>query len=566
MDAPITSRRNRGESRVAPTPKSNLGSTPQTALLAGIEAQLIGSLPDRVDSPPASDTVVRFFAYSGLILNLGATLSTILLLIAVASLPTTARQIYVSCPHSYPRKVFHGHASHISELNNRLLEGQGETYILRAFGIARGWSFMLRHCISCFLGGCLCTFVHISLNLWLSESRLVASILMPANLSSPYPNAPHPTMPVTFPVADCPAEAWTPVFWERRSDPSNDRDIVLSNLPSAHLPDKLLASSIDGMKEVITKKNGFVLGVVQAYNKHHNLVISINAHAEELRNKFVDHTGKKDLIVVSDAPSMDKVDFGQLAVQFTGEIHKNIKDPSLIPWVLPNFSTTTANDTVICSALVMSSLKEYFRYVMMLGCGIPFITLEGTRNDWESLLSRIDKIPSFGEEPTDWAPMLRAILTRFVRAFDKGGPANDKEFWERMVHETPGGSSVPYISGWITAFCAWDIKGNYFGSRKSQQAGFGFNHAPEWVLNLKFDDVWFPRVHVAPEGYAEVDVLLQNIWEGGKTYDCTMLAGHVAIEMAESSDEEKKKNTVKIAPQWFFYVKGQERSADGGFW
>ncbi|KAG6919668.1 hypothetical protein DXG01_002611 [Tephrocybe rancida] len=115
----------------------------QTALLAGTEAQLIGSLPNRVADPPASDTALRFFAYSGLLLNLGATLSTILLLIAVASLPTTARQIYVSCPHSYPRKVFHGHASHVSELNKRLIEGQGETYILRAFGIARGWSFML---------------------------------------------------------------------------------------------------------------------------------------------------------------------------------------------------------------------------------------------------------------------------------------------------------------------------------------------------------------------------------------------------------------------------------------
>ncbi|KAG6875623.1 hypothetical protein C0992_003080 [Termitomyces sp. T32_za158] len=39
---------------------------------------------------------------------------------------------------------------------------------------------MLRHCIACFLGGCLSTFVHISLNLWLAESTLVAAILMPA--------------------------------------------------------------------------------------------------------------------------------------------------------------------------------------------------------------------------------------------------------------------------------------------------------------------------------------------------------------------------------------------------
>ncbi|RDB21880.1 hypothetical protein Hypma_010997 [Hypsizygus marmoreus] len=151
-----------------------------TALLAGVEAQLLGSLPDRVEHPPASDTALRFFAYTGLLLNLGATLSAILLLIAVASLPTTARQIYMSCSHSYPRKIFHNHSHHINELNNRMLEGHGETYILRAFGIARGWSFLLRHCVFCFMAGCICVFLHLSIGLWLSESTLVAAIIMPS--------------------------------------------------------------------------------------------------------------------------------------------------------------------------------------------------------------------------------------------------------------------------------------------------------------------------------------------------------------------------------------------------
>ncbi|KAG5635017.1 hypothetical protein H0H81_012698 [Sphagnurus paluster] len=155
-----------------------------TALLAGTEAQLISSLPERPESPYAADTALRFFAYSGLLLNLGATLSTILLLIAVASLPTAARQIYLSCAHGYPRQVFHEHPAHIKELNRRLLEGEGETYVLRAFGIARGWGLMLRHCIVCFMGGCLCSFVHISLSLWVTQSTLVAGVIMPMVLFS----------------------------------------------------------------------------------------------------------------------------------------------------------------------------------------------------------------------------------------------------------------------------------------------------------------------------------------------------------------------------------------------
>lgn len=160
-----------------------------TALLAGTEAQLIGSLAAPSPESTAADTALRFFAYSGLLLNLGATLSTILLLIAVASLPTAARQIYVSCSHSYPRRIFHSanHPSHLAELNKRLLEGHGETYLLRAFGIARGWSFMLRHCIACFMGGVICAFTHISINLWLSESTVVAAVVMPAVFVSVVP-------------------------------------------------------------------------------------------------------------------------------------------------------------------------------------------------------------------------------------------------------------------------------------------------------------------------------------------------------------------------------------------
>jgi len=151
-----------------------------TALFAAVEAQLLGSLPDHGAHPSAADTLLRFFGYSGLFFNLGATLSAILLLVAVASLPTAARQVYMTCSHGYPRKIFNSHGPHVTELNRRLLQGDGETYILRAFGIAKGWGIMLRHCILCFLAGCVCCFLHVGINLWLSESKLVAAIIMPS--------------------------------------------------------------------------------------------------------------------------------------------------------------------------------------------------------------------------------------------------------------------------------------------------------------------------------------------------------------------------------------------------
>ncbi|KAF8063399.1 hypothetical protein FPV67DRAFT_1506400 [Lyophyllum atratum] len=383
-------------------------------------------------------------------------------------------------------------------------------------------------------------------------------------------------MPITFPIANRPAETYVPRAWNEKES-SKDPSIVLSRLPTTHEPARLLQSSVDGTRDVTVKKNGFVLGVVLAYNGHHNLVIRpddvwmailsqlnfyINAHAEELRGKFVDHTGRKTLVVLSSALTIEEVDFGELAVQMSGQIDENVKDKSLVSWVLPNFSTTTPNDTVICSALVMSTLKEYFRYVMMFGCGIPSITIEGTQSDWQSILDRIDKIPEFGPEPTEWAGMLRAILKRFVRAFDEGGPAADKDFWERMVHEVPGGSQVPFISGWISAFCAWDSKGLFFEAKKQQGADVrrARGNVPEWVTGLTFDGVWFPRVWAPPEGYAEVDVLVQDISTGVQS-QCTMLAGHVGTTI-----HGDRNDTVRMAPQWFMYVKGEQRTTGSAFW
>ena len=163
------------------------------------------------------------------------------------------------------------------------------------------------------------------------------------------------------------------------------------------------------------------------------------------------------------------MDFGALAHQMTDQLHQNVRSNLVLSsdhfscltrytigglwwWILPDFTTTTLNDTIISSVLMMSTLKtyahqirrhhritlkyfsvyiSYFNYKMSLLCGIPSVTLEGEKSDWELLLARADKLDSFGEEPKAWAVLLRPILTRFVRAFD-GKPNVD--FWSRVSH------------------------------------------------------------------------------------------------------------------------------------
>lgn len=115
----------------------------------------------------------------------------------------------MSCRHGYPRKVFlhtdaplgqsgrgvkpsshsihsintnddtGGFVSDMHSLNQHLLRGNTEGFLLSAFGIAQGWNILLLHCLSCFLGGCICSFVHLCIFIWSIEDTLVSSILMP---------------------------------------------------------------------------------------------------------------------------------------------------------------------------------------------------------------------------------------------------------------------------------------------------------------------------------------------------------------------------------------------------
>ncbi|KAF8803973.1 hypothetical protein BYT27DRAFT_7225460 [Phlegmacium glaucopus] len=312
---------------------------------------------------------------------------------------------------------------------------------------------------------------------------------------------------------------------------------------------ELLQSSFvnkGSLANVLGRNNGFVDTVTLAYNEHHHLIIRpddvwiailgqfnfyVNAHAEELRSHFVQHEGKKELVVKAQGTRYT-VDFGALAYQMTNKIHENVVDTDLQKWILPDFTTSTSSDTIICSVLMMSTLKAYFSYTMELACGIPSVTLEGEKSDWERLLARLDKLNSFGEEPKAWAALLRPILTRFVAAFD-GEP--DIDFWSRVCHYHPQGSGPTYLSGWITAFCVWSSVGKWQGHCTSD--------------SLVLDEVSYPVIKSqdVPMGFCEVDV---KLIDNEVTFQCMMVSGHLALSI-----EGEKKDSIRPLPSWFMFIK-----------
>ncbi|EIW55111.1 uncharacterized protein TRAVEDRAFT_51237 [Trametes versicolor FP-101664 SS1] len=360
------------------------------------------------------------------------------------------------------------------------------------------------------------------------------------------------------------------------------------------------------MPVLIAQRNGFVHSILEAYGAHHHLVIRpddvwiailtqlsfyVNAHAGELRNYFVAHEGKRRLTVY-DVGTRHTVDFGRLARAMTQQIHKNVVDSTLVEWILPDFTTTSLKDTTICSVIMMSTLKAYFDFRVCITCGIPSVTLEGTKADWQRILKRLERLHDLGDEPSTWATMLYPILSRFVSAFD-GNP--DTEFWKHMVYRSSRGCGTDSLDGWLTAFCVWTKKGQWkarplapllatprpppfvvdsgwfsgSGDRASlyeqgdstESASVDGSTSSQSILTFDpwhgasytLDGVPYFTVDIEsiPAGCCEVDVMVDD---NGQQIPCTMIAGHVA-SVATAKDPGGPLDTLAPAPQWFMMEK-----------
>lgn len=315
--------------------------------------------------------------------------------------------------------------------------------------------------------------------------------------------------------------------------------------------------------------NGFVWAVIEAYNEHRNLVIRpddvwlailtqfsiyVNAHAEEHRRQFVTHDGQIELEILHEGRlwTYDWADFPQDMVSKLGQL---VKKPDFQKWILPNFSTTKANDKVVCSIVMMGTLQHYFSYTLVLRCGMPAVTLLGEKADWVKILNRIEKLSSFGEETHEWYELLLPVISHFIKAFDSPDSTENQDFWQKAAHQTNNKSGVDYLTGWITAFCFWDEQ----GQRLHEKSGY---------KGTKMNGIEFSSVDInaIPAGFAAVPV---KIDDNRVVYPARMVAGSIAtrgyIDLEGSPNVNKRYyNTLQPENGWcVFKLKGQGKKDDG---
>ncbi|KAF8654873.1 hypothetical protein AX16_003334 [Volvariella volvacea WC 439] len=298
-------------------------------------------------------------------------------------------------------------------------------------------------------------------------------------------------------------------------------------------------------------QRGFVGVAVHAYIKHHHLSIRpddlwicilgqlalyTQAHAEEMRYQFVSHEGQKELVVVRDGNRFS-VDWPEIIGEFGVKMQEHFKDDTIAEWLAPAFSTTTPTDIVAANISVMATMSNYFKYSVIFGCGIPSITLQGTKEDWVGLRSKVDRLAELGQsELIRWHAIIMPIFDRFVRAFD--GDVDVAGFWSHMVNYKSG-SGTQMIHGWLGYLVPFDKKGMWSLSRVANANTSSLGRAEaddlkqfwrDWCKGADLD--WTSQRRPGQIASGSIEVQLK-VNDNGNKFNGTLAAGVLGWEWNE---------------------------------
>ena len=220
----------------------------------------------------------------------------------------------------------------------------------------------------------------------------------------------------------------------------------------------------------LTMQNSFVEAVHTAYDRHyplrlspdsvwlcilHGLAQHVDLNSEQLRNNFVNFTGKETIKVRNDNfVKGGKNDWSRVLGEFSSALAERLA-PTVVENLLCNFSTTDRVSLAASEVALMDVMKNYFNYVFSTTCGIPKVTLEGTVADWQRVLEKAKAIRQY--ELDWWIDELQPVLEKLVLAAQ--GEV-DREFWQSFYKLHRPGSGGPYINGWILTLFPYLVRGS----------------------------------------------------------------------------------------------------------
>ena len=286
-----------------------------------------------------------------------------------------------------------------------------------------------------------------------------------------------------------------------------------------------------------SKKKSLIQGLVEAYKNHYPITVTpdiiwllflqgysrfMDEYHEKLRNSYVNFENKETIKITRYGMTPEtatKEDWQDILNEFIQKIKKYIGE-NIISTLESNFSTTSKVSLTTSQVTIMSAMKNYFTYeVVMEGCGISSITLEGNLEDWQKIKSKLEFFSKKEMCLLWWIKHLIPIIDKIImtkKYYDKNKTINEeiRNFWKDMIRFKYGEDIYDpnFINGWIIKFIP-----NY----EEEQ--------PKLYNELNEDDV--PDQIIS----CPLELTVTNIDQTKTLYNCSLASGFFGMVQDEKT-------------------------------
>lgn len=222
------------------------------------------------------------------------------------------------------------------------------------------------------------------------------------------------------------------------------------------------AQVVRGVGDHELTQSGFANVVAEAYSNHLGLVlhphdiwyVALSNIAAIVGERPANYKGlyavgeDKQMLLVDQDHATD-INVEALTAKLAAAMPTDIK------MFLPELSTATPEAKIAMASAVLDAAKNFYDYGMFC-CGIPFIDLRGTVDDWNSLIACINSInteiaklekPQLAQKLSKYLRDVNSVIVQIAEAY-----TSDQSVFFRDIFtkENVGSGGDLKITGWIT--------------------------------------------------------------------------------------------------------------------
>lgn len=290
---------------------------------------------------------------------------------------------------------------------------------------------------------------------------------------------------------------------------------------------------------VYCPNNGLIQTIQECYDNHRPLILTpdiiwlaicqgvsihINENYDSLKNTIFIGNKPDKIIIRNDSLEYSAKHWKSLIESLSTETRKYTND-DFYSFFVSEFSTTSVIEKTAYQITLLESYKKAFEYVADTGCGIPSILIAGKKEDWQSILRKLEMLNKIGL--SSWANNLKPIIVEFINASEG---KHNQEFWQN-IYKNASEYNAFYISGWIIKFFPYikvlESEGVYDPKIDETKKGETlipnkFIDGDNYLLSTLSTDNF-------PSGIAQIPVTWNNRFKG-TTKKMDVFAGFFAIK------------------------------------